>query len=400
MRAGTPGFVPERLVEAREARGITTQLALANLIGKPRSTVSRWETGEATPEPETLDTLAAQLNVRRSYFLRPIQATGQGAFFARARKSVEKGVQSAVRARLRWTADISGALQHYFDFPDYDIPDSLRSISYKSLRDEDIEDIATILRTHWQLGEGPISSMISVLEAHGFVVARDEVGSGRLDGLCHWSEADGRPYILLATDKQSFFRSQMDAAHEMGHAILHRYVDQATFERDFDLIETQAFRLASAFLMPAKTFSLEARYPTLNGLLSMKERWRVSIKAMIKRCTDLGIITDTTSTQLYKHYSAKGWNRGEPLDREFPEDPPKLLARAIKELVETGERSKNELLENEFIIPASDIETLTSLPRGWLRSDGDVVSFPLQRRAAKPTEGEVINLFGWHQSKR
>ncbi len=393
MRPGTPGFVPERLVEAREARGIPTQLALASLIEKPRSTISRWENGEATPEPEALDVLARQLNVRRSYFLRPVPAHGSGAYFYRARKSVEKIVQAAERARLNWAADISIVMQHYYEFPTFNLPHDIADINYNTLRNEDIEAIAEDLRAFWQLGDGPISSVISVLESRGFIVARDEVGSARLDGVCHWSEADGRPYILLATDKQSFFRTQMDAAHEMAHAILHRRVTQQGFERDFDLIEEQAFRLASAFLMPAKTFPLEAKYPTLSGLLSIKERWRTSVKAMIKRCHDLKLITDAGATQLYKHYSAKGWSKAEPLDKTYPHDSPQLLGNAIKELVQSGDRSKQDLLEVEFIIPARDIEQLANLPSGWFGAKGEIVNFPLVRRPSTGQGAEVIDLF-------
>jgi len=390
MRPGTPGFVPERLVEAREARGLATQLALASLVGKPRSTISRWELGEATPEPEALDLLARQLNVRRSHLLRPVPKHGDGAFFFRARKSVEKDIRASERARLQWVQDISLVLQHYYDFPKYDVPDLLNGESYRSLRDEDFERIALELRRHWNLGEGPVASVIAVLEARGFVVAYDEVGSARLDGLCRWSEVDRRPYVLLAKDKRSFFRTQMDAAHEMAHAILHRGVDQDGLEKDFDLIETQAFRLASAFLMPSTTFPMEARYPTLSGLLSLKERWRVSVKAMIKRCSDLAILSDTATTQLYKHYSAKGWNRGEPMDQGYPVDEPKLLAKAIRGLVESGVRSKRDLLETEFTIPAVDVEQLTALPSGWFDLGGEVIPLELTMRKQQPGGGEIV----------
>src|SRR4051794_982858 len=65
MRLGTPGFIPERLIEVREARAISTQIGLSNLVGKPQASISRWETGEATPEHDALDVLADHLNVRR-----------------------------------------------------------------------------------------------------------------------------------------------------------------------------------------------------------------------------------------------------------------------------------------------------------------------------------------------
>ena len=44
MRSGISGFIPERLVEARDSRGLT-QVALAELINRTSSSISRWEAG-------------------------------------------------------------------------------------------------------------------------------------------------------------------------------------------------------------------------------------------------------------------------------------------------------------------------------------------------------------------
>jgi Zn-dependent peptidase ImmA (M78 family) len=244
-------------------------------------------------------------------------------------------------------------------------------------------------------GEGPITNMVALLESRGFVVARDLVGSARLDGVCSWSNIDQRPYVLLAKDKESFFRSQMDAAHEMGHALLHRAVDQEIFDRDFKLIEEQAFRLASAFLMPSTSFPIEIRNKTLSGFIALKERWRVSAKAMIKRCSDLDILDAEAATQLYKYYSARGWNKGEPLDDLFAADNPRLLSKAIRTLVEQNTRSKADLLANEFTLPASDIEQLTGLPEGWFDQQGELVHFRLRARTGSSSvTGEVFQFPG------
>jgi Zn-dependent peptidase ImmA (M78 family) len=390
MRSGTPGFIPERLVQAREARAIGTQVGLANLIGKPQASVSRWESGEATPEPDALDIVAERLNVRRSFFMRPLPAHGEGAFFFRAQRNVERPLQARERARVRWVQDISLTLQHYFGFPKFDVPDLLEGESYSLLRAGDLERIASDLRRHWKMGDGPVTSMIASLETKGFVVARDIAGSARLDGLCNWSEVDERPYVLLAKDKLSFFRSQMDAAHEMAHAILHRHLSQDEFERNFKLIEEQAFRLASAFLMPSTTFALEAKHKTLSGFIALKERWRVSVKAMIKRCSDLDLLDSDESTQLYKYYSARGWNKGEPMDDRFPSDQPRLLAKAISTLVEERTRTKEDLLSNEFAISSTDLEELCALDPNWFNiRKADIVHLEVRPRASQ-AGGTVI----------
>src|SRR6202012_424169 len=101
----------------------------------------------------------------------------------------------------------------------------------------------------------------------------------KLDGVCTWSEAEDRPHILLATDKMSFPRRQMDAAHEMAHAALHKNVSKDDLKRDLKEIERQAFRLASAFLLPSTTYPYEVKRKSLAELQGLKAKWRVSIKA-------------------------------------------------------------------------------------------------------------------------
>lgn len=405
MRAGTPGFVAARLKEARDARSINTLVSLADLVDVNTSTVSRWEDGQSAPTPEKLIEVAAALRVRPSYFLRPMMEHGERPIFWRSLASARKFELSRQRARLRWVQEISVVLQHYISFPAVNLPESFAGISYKQLRDEDIEQIAKELRQHWGLAERPISNVVETLEKAGFVLAADEMGTTKLDGLCNWSDFDQRPYILLATDKMSFFRRQMDAAHEMAHAVLHRNVSEDDLRADFKLIESQAFRLASAFLMPPETFALAVgSRPNLNRLLSQKDRLKVSVKAMIHRCRDLHLVSGDDERQLYKYYSAKGWSREEPLDRSVPIASPRLLKQALGMIVDSGSRSKSDLLENEFTIPARDIEELLGLDEGWFgRATGQIVELRPQTGGSPAHDvlgsAEVVSFDAFRQGR-
>jgi Zn-dependent peptidase ImmA (M78 family)/transcriptional regulator with XRE-family HTH domain len=394
MRSGTTRFIAARLKEARDARGVTTLIGLAGLLGVNTSSVSRWEDGKSAPTDEKVMELASKFNLRPSYFLRPPIDHGEAPVFFRSLASARKRDIGRQLARLRWFQEIAAIIHHYANLPPVVIPDALMRISYRQLRDEDIEQIAHDLRQAWKLGDQPISNVVDVLERAGFVVGADEMGTTALDGLCNWSMHDDRPYILLAKDKMSFFRRQMDAAHEMAHAILHRHVTADELKMDFDLIERQAFRLASAFLMPASSFALEARSPNLSTLVRLKDRWRVSIKAMIRRCSDLKIISSDAAVQLYKYYSAKGWSREEPLDRSVPVAKPRLLAQALGMIVDGGLRTKEELLANEFIISARDIEELLCLEEGWFAAQtGQVIALKSQGDRLKSvpfSNGEVL----------
>ncbi len=364
MRIGTPGFVPDRLIQVRKARRIATKSALARFLGVNPSTVIRWEDGTYAPDAEALTLLAGALNVRREFFLRPVYDSSKPMFHRSLASTLNRDLDYQ-HSQMEWMHEISATLQHYVDFPKIDIPDVLGGLDYKQLRDEDIERIALDLRRHWNLGEGPCPDLVPLLERIGIIVSVIEMGTSKLDGLCSWSDTENRPHILLATDKMSFPRRQMDAAHELAHAILHANVSKEELKKNLKFIESQAFRLGGALLLPSTTFPYEVKRPSLAALLALKERWRVSVKAQIRRLLDLEVITEDHSIDLYKLYSAKGWSREEPLDQAWEMTDPRIMADAINLVVNAGIRTKSDLRNVEFTMSSGDVENITGLPPGW-----------------------------------
>lgn len=392
MRTGTPGFIPERLTEARAARHIATMTALARLLGVSSSTVTRWEDGSSSPDASALSSLANVLNVRREFFLRPVQVLNRASFHRSLASTLKRDIDYQ-HAQMRWLQELSAILQHYVDFPALDVPDVLDGATYKQLREEDIEDIALRLRRQWQLGEGPCADVVALMERIGIVVGAIEMGTSKLDGLCAWNTED-RPHILLATDKMSFPRRQMDAAHELAHVILHRDVAPAELKDNLKFIEAQAFRLASAFLLPSTTYPYDVVRPSLAAFQALKERWRVSIKAQIRRLADLDMIGESQQTDLYKLYSAKGWSREEPLDRAWPVMEPRVLRDSLEMIVSSQLRTKEDLMSVEFTMSAGDVENLSGLPPGWFTSrTGEVIKLRDDMRRpqnASQQEGVVV----------
>lgn len=377
MRVGTPGFIPERLVEARSARRIPSQKALAALISVTPGSVSKWESGTHAPDAEALGILADKLQVRREYFLRPVFTSERPLFYRTLSSTLVRDLNYQ-EAQMRWLQEVASVVGHYVDFPHVDIPDVLAGSSYKQLRDDDIERIALDLRKHWNLGEGPCTDVVALLERIGCIVGSIEMGTAKLDGLCSWSRGENRPHIMLSTDKMSFPRRQMDAAHELGHAVLHNAITENELKKDLKEIERQAFRFASAFLMPSTTYPYEVRNPSIASLFTLKERWRVAIKAQIMRLAQLDIIPDDYKVSLYKLHSAKGWNKGEPLDDNWSLTSPRILHEGLNLIVESGVRSKSDLLSVEFTMQAGDIENIASLPAGWFSKEGEVIALKLK----------------------
>jgi Zn-dependent peptidase ImmA (M78 family) len=364
--------------------------ALARQLGINPSTVSRWEDGAAAPDNEALQRLSAELGVRPEYFLRDPLAAKEPVFFRSLASTLTRDLNYQ-RAQMRWLQEISSTLENYVDLPVLDLPDVLGGGSWRQLRDSDLDAIALDLRRHWRIGEGPCTDVVSILERVGFVVATIEMGTAKLDGLCSWSPIDGRPHVLLATDKMSFPRRQMDAAHEMAHALLHRGVSDEEFQADLKAIEAQAFRLASAFLLPATTYPLEVKSASLAQLLLLKERWRVSVKAQIRRLADLGLVSPEYATQMYKLHSAKGWTKEEPLDKQWEPSKPRVLREALQLIVDEGVRTKADLLAVEFTIAPDDITNLVGLPTGWFdRDPAEVVRLKPTSRPPMIQAGDVV----------
>ena len=387
-------FVPERLIEAREARSIT-QAELAKSLSRPAPTVSNWERGHQAPEPASLDILSRVLNIPSGYFLRPMPEHGTNAIFFRSLANTTVRARTREKARMRWLQHISLALQNTLDFPINDLPKIVEPQAYLKLKEEDLESIADTLRRHWKLGESPITNIVLVVENAGVIVGIDEVGNTRIDGQANWSASDQRPYILLARDKYTAYRRQMDVAHELCHLILHYGVDESDLEKNFDLIEHQAKYMACALLLPHRSFAAEISSLSLDGFLALKRRWKVSVGAMIKRVRDLDIINEDAEKRFWKYRATRGWHRREPYDlpSETPVEEPRLLRRSIEMIVDKKVRSKGDLVHADICLGASDIETLASLKPNYFANSDIVVPFePKLKSGTANADGSIIPL--------
>jgi Zn-dependent peptidase ImmA (M78 family)/transcriptional regulator with XRE-family HTH domain len=382
-----PGWQPTRLKEARLARGLS-QAALAAHVDRSPATASKWEKHDKdgqSPDEAVFKQLIALLRVRPSYLLKQPHDHGSGAFFPRELSANLKSVADRTSIRLRWLQEISLAVQEFVDLPAVNVPplpcerDDVgnecatdESHAFLKLEELDVEEAAAALRHHWKLGDGPISNVVLAMENAGIVLGYDVVGTAKMDGLSNWSTVDGRPYVLLAEDKHTGTRSRMDAAHELAHVTLHRGISTATQKKHHKLIEAQAWQFAASFLMPAEVFSSDLPSKvTLNGLLAVKDRWKVSVAAMIMRCFQLGIIDTDYKMQLFRNLSMRGWRKQEPLDDEVLVERPRLLRRSIELIVREHVCAAHDLLESRIGLSEDDVCKLASLPPDFFSSGID-----------------------------
>src|SRR4051812_47928927 len=103
MRVGTPGFIPARLIEAREARRIVTKSALARRLGVSPASVSRWEDENAGQSPDyaTLVRLARELQVRPEFFLRPPFQSQRPTFLRSLASTLQRDLNFQ-KSQMQW----------------------------------------------------------------------------------------------------------------------------------------------------------------------------------------------------------------------------------------------------------------------------------------------------------
>ena len=378
---GTTGFVGERLTEARESYGLTAA-ALANLVQVSPTAISQYERGKHTPRPELLAKIASKLEFPAAFFKLPLLPTEQRRqnIYWRSFNSATKISRVRSGHRLRWLERIVDYLQEYLDFPPVNLPQLELPQNILELTGDQIEDLARECRRFWGMGDGPVVDATLLLENNGVLVARSPLSSDYLDAFSQWFvEENERPYIVLGSDKMSAVRDRNNGGHELGHLVLHNSMNAMGPADRHKQMEDQAFRFAASFLLPAKPFLDELWAPTLDAFLSLKERWKVAIGLMIKRCEDLEVVTEEQGKRLWINRTRRGWRNWEPLDDEIPIERPRLLRRSFEMLLNEGIKTKSQILQ-DLPYPPVAIEELSGLPTGYLTSNtdpgADVLVFP------------------------
>lgn len=370
MSRGITGFEPGRLIQALAARGLS-QVALASMVGVSPATISKWKSGQQSPEAEALVNLSQVINVAPEWFTRPLPEKCSLPLF-RSNASAHANARAMLEARLEWTQDIALALSEFVDFPEINLPKRAFT-DPEQITNADIEEAADECRDLWNLGRRAIPDLAMAVEGAGVILVREETGAASIEGLSAWSPALNRPIVLLSADKQNGFRSRFDLAHELGHLILHKGIDRSTDPARHKLMEDQAHRFAGAFLLPAETFAADVKSPvTLDSLLLLKQRWGVSVAAMVMRLWALKVIDDDAKGLLFKRRSARWGVKAEPGDDGRAPEQTRLLKRTIELLASSGVMPVDAV--SAYIgLATNDIEMLTGLPEHYLSGGAAVV---------------------------
>jgi Zn-dependent peptidase ImmA (M78 family)/DNA-binding XRE family transcriptional regulator len=312
-------FNPARLDLARRRREMTKG-QLATALGlSPRSLLA-YERGESKPGRQTLARMADVLNFPEAFFSgEPLEEPSVEASSFRAMSRLTAKQRDRCLASGALALALSDWIAERFRLPPPNVP------TFEGLSPE---DAAMAVRNEWQLGQRPVSNMIKLLESRGVRIFSLYEETVHLDAFSLWR--GDVPYVFLNTMKSSE-HSRMDAAHELGHLVLHSRGGVRGREA-----ENQATQFASAFLMPKGDILAQApRNATLSDLIAVKRRWNVSVAALTYRLHATNMLTKWRYDQLFIEISKRGYRTSEP--NGSPPERSQVLDKVFQTLNEEGQ---------------------------------------------------------------
>ena len=353
-----PDFNPNRLSLARRRRGLT-KTKLAELVGVEVRSITGYESGEFKPEKERLQILADQLHFPVQFFLGDdAQEITPDAVSFRSMSKMTAGQRDSALGAGAVALILNQWIEQRFELPTASLPDLSQEPSPSAA--------AAALRRIWGLGELPIKNMVHLLEAKGARVFSLSQDTAHVDAYSMWHSLT--PFVFLNTMK-SCERSRFDAAHELGHLVMHRHAGPKA-----RAAEREANEFASAFLMPEGSVLANAPVmPTVDQLIQRKVLWTVSVAALAYRLKDVGLASEWHYRSLCIEIAQRGYHRAEP--NEAPRETSQIFKKIFSALREDG-LTRSDIAES-LAVHVQELDDLVfGLALTALDGDGQTTTRP------------------------
>jgi Zn-dependent peptidase ImmA (M78 family)/transcriptional regulator with XRE-family HTH domain len=305
------------VVLARESRGLT-QSALAARLNVSQGHLSKIEAGMLTVSQATLERLAGVLGYPEHFFMlrEPIYGPGTSEFFHRKRSAMSARLLSQVHAVVNIRRIQVARMMRAVDLDEDRIPE----LNLEDFGDSP-EEVARVVRAAWSLPRGPLANLTDVVEAAGGVVVPIDFGTTLIDAVGRY--VPGMPPLFFVSRNAPPDRTRLTLAHELGHMVMHRVPNGS--------MEDQAFRFGAELLMPEQDIKVELDGLSIDTLVWLKLRWRVSMGALLKRAESLGRIQPRRARYLWMSMSKAGYRTREPAEGDIAPE----LPHTLKDIVDT-----------------------------------------------------------------
>ena len=328
-------FIGRKLREARMYRGKTIDV-LAKETNINKKDIIAFEEDKYKPTLENEMKLSNALGFPREFFKYAdnIKMTIDSTHI-RPECTIPKVEQIAFKEKLAMTHRILTFLEGYIQFPQMNIPTDLN-------KNEDIEELATKVRRYWNLGDGIIGNMLTLLEINGMIVSDANIN---------------KKGALSFSQKQTVNGNS-------------RYFVSKKFSKD---------EFACAFLMPKESFIQDLKMVNdLEDYVELKKKWIVPISAIILRSYQLGEISYKKYMYLMNEMDKKGWLKKEPLEENIKATSPMLLKKSIDVLIDNNIISKASLVMNlsnwGLHLNQDEVEVLLGFKEGKLTTERNTIN--------------------------
>lgn len=275
-------------------------MALAKDAELSADTIRRLEKGINSPDDDTIYKLCEALKYPRSFFFDPsVEDINTDAVSFRSFSKMSAKERDAAVAAGSLGIELSKYIERFFNLPTPDLLD----LSHET----NPEIAASELRQYWCLGEKPINNLVALLETRGIRLFSLSENTATVNAFSFWR--DNTPFVFLNNFKTAE-SSIFDASHELGHLIMHKNADI----RGIRSVEREANDFASAFLMPANDVKANIpRFLTVDDIIRLKKRWRVSAMALARRAYALGRLSEWQYKTTCIELGRRGYRLNEPI---------------------------------------------------------------------------------------
>ena len=337
-------MIGNRLKRAREAAGLSLR-ELESVIGEQvlAQAIGKYERDEMMPGSTVLLVLAKALKVSPEYLLSSSEVELVGIDFRKAPHTgvkEEKAVEAAVLDRVERYLELEDLIPG--DQGSWQMPGGAEFLIENI---EDAEQAAIKLRSLWRLGIDPIPIMAELMEDKGIKVIALDL-SEKVSGSKAFVQRPGQKDVpvIVVNEKHNGERQRFTLAHELAHLVL-RFGNLSHSEQ-----EKAADRFAGAFLvakdMLFRVLGTHRKSISLGELAELKKLFKVSVAALVVRCSHLGVLSKAAAGRLWAQISRRGWNgpaSSEPYG--FPAEVPQRMERLGFRAVAEGAISEPKAAE-------------------------------------------------------
>jgi len=316
-------MIGDRVQQARKAAGLSLR-ALAEKAGVSAMAISKYENNQSIPSSGVLLALAQALGVRTEYFFRRVEVEMENVNH-REHETLPEKEERKVLADVKEQLERWMTLEEVLPSPwgtKFVLP---KELHLKVSSYDTIEDVAIVMRNHWDLGLGPIPDLIDTLETYGIKVLIT-----RYDGHKHFNGLSARlkgDPVVVVGQSWTGDRQRFTLAHELGHLVLH-----GRLSKDLDE-EKACHRFAGAFLVPKPKVlsSLGEKRTWLEPreLHLLKQEWGLSMQAWSFRAKELSVTSQQVNRRIWSQYM-RSWKaaKREP-GEQYQAEQPRLFTQSV-----------------------------------------------------------------------